>query len=221
MKFKGMAIAINKPMKTLRLIESYIHNIAEQDASADPNASSNEISSNERYIIKILTNALIFNPAKFPDQREGIFSDIDRISRAGSQPIAATIRQIKDIISLDRSLVIEGEVSRLFGYYTEMLERNSLDATEPQLDSEPVDGEEPTKDPSLEIDVDLDEIFPLYQDMILSALRYEPTSRDLMMLRDVVNGIDEADTLTIVDTVQSIMNSKRSEEGVADDLTDI
>lgn len=215
-------------MKTLRLIESYIRNIVEQDELEAQDAAMNdvaprEVSSNEKYIIKILANALIFNPAKFPDRRENIFKDIESLRRSPNQPISAIIRKIKNIISLDRSLVIESDTDQLFKHYAELLERNSLDATEPQLDDEPsIDNSvEPAADPSIEVDVDLDEIFPLYQDMILNALSYEPSSRDLMMLRDVINGVGEDDPLNIVDTVQGIMSSRRSEEDVADDLTEI
>lgn len=216
-------------MKTLRLIESYIRYVTE---SGEPEAvdvpvesESREIGSNERYIIKILTNALIFNPLKFPDQRETILNDIENIRVSPGNSIASIISRIKSIIALDRSLVIEGSTGQLFIYYTELLERSSLDATEPQQETAPSsivdDSPTETSDPSLEIDVDLDEIFPLYQDMILNAMSYEPSSRDLIMLRDVVNGIGESDPLSIIDTIQGIMNSRRSEEDIADDLTEI
>lgn len=216
-------------MKTLRLIENYIRYVTEsvEDEAVDVpvDSESREIGSNERYIIKILTNALIFNPLKFLDQRETILNDIENIRVSPDNSIASIISRIKSIIALDKSLVIEGSTGQLFKYYTELLERNSLDATEPQQDTVPTsivdDSPTETSDPSLEIDVDLDEIFPLYQDMILNALSYEPSSRDLIMLRDVVNGIGEVDPLSIIDTIQGIMNSRRSEEDIADDLTEI
>lgn len=214
--------------KTLKLISKYYNLLKEQtpeDTAADPAAVEPQpqdegLDRNEKYVIKILTNAFIFNPKKFKSDKlkyKYIFNKIDSIEGMVNVPVARIVSEIKKIIALDRSLRVESRTLKLINKYIFLIEQPA-DATEPQNDSQP---SQPGASPRAEkgaLDGDdnklnLAEIFPLYQELILKALRHSPSEDELMIVKPVVNEFADADPEKIVEAIQGILKLYPSKTG--------
>jgi hypothetical protein len=217
--------------KTLQLISKYFSLLAEQvpqeaAPAADPSQLppqeqptpvTNEpvvsnIDKNERYVIKILTNAFIFNPNKFVEDKQKykyIFNKIDSIEKMVNVPVSKIVREIKKIIALDKSLRIESKTLKIINKYIFLLEQPA-DATEPQDAIQPSQsGISPKaeKGNASEDDnnLNLAEIFPLYQELILKALRHSPSEDELMIVKPIVNNFANVDPEKIVEAIQGIL----------------
>lgn len=228
--------------KTNKLFDKYLSLFLEQEpgeeaptgeapgieAPAEPEPlPGSEMSDNEKHVIKILTNAFIFNPTLFsPAEQKKIRSKINDIKRSVNVPISKIADDIKNIIALDRSLVIETKTERLLDKYLRLIEQDSLDATEPQSGETNESQEEASQGSSSKDNINSDEnklnlveIFPLYKELILSALAHIPTEEELLMLRPVVNEFGEADPQKIVDTVKNILGFATEDNSVEDALS--
>jgi hypothetical protein len=192
---------------------------------AEPQEQVGNIDENEKYIIKILTNAFIFNPNKFKEDIQKykyIFNKIDSIGKMVNVPVSEIIREIKKIIALDKSLRIESKTLKIINKYIFLLEQPA-DATEPQ--TEPSTQDTTPRQPAggqvenSENKLNLAEIFPLYQELILKALRHTPSEEELMIIKPVVNEFADSDPEKIVETIQSILSQSLEDKEVEDNLS--
>ncbi len=227
--------------QTLKLISKYFSLLAEQvPQEAAPTAEPSQlqpqdqppvtnepdlsnIDENEKYVIKILTNAFIFNPTLFDKQKQKyIFNKIESIKRMVNVPITQTIREIKRIIALDRSLRVESKTLNLLSKYMIFIEQ-SADATEPQ--TEPSAQDTTPKQPAggqvdnTENKLNLEEIFPLYKELIIKALKHAPTEEELMIIKPVVNEFADSDPEKIVEAIQNILSQSLEDKEVEDNLS--
>jgi hypothetical protein len=192
---------------------------------AEPQEQVGNIDENEKYIIKILTNAFIFNPNKFKEDRQKykyIFNKIDSIGKMVNVPVSEIIREIKKIIALDKSLRIESKTLKIINKYIFLLEQPA-DATEPQ--TEPSTQDTTPRQPAggqvenSENKLNLAEIFPLYQELILKALRHTPSEEELMIIKPVVNEFADSDPEKIVEAIQNILSQSLEDKEVEDNLS--
>ena len=169
-----------------------------------------ELNENEKYVIKILTNAFIFNPTLFDgNKRKYIANKIENIKKTINVPVAKVVEEIKSILNLDSSLRVESKTLNIFKKYMVMLEQPA-DATEPQADSAPaatVDTK-PVEDDSALNKLNLAEIFPLYKELILQSLAHVPTEEELIILKPVVNEFAESDPEKIVTVIKDLLNQE-------------
>lgn len=169
--------------KTLQLISKYFSLLEEQAPEGDPAAGIEpataaasappaepqeqvgNIDENEKYIIKILTNAFIFNPTLFDKQKQKyIFNKIDQIKRMVNVPVAKIVDEVKNVIAIDKSLKVESKTLSLLDKYMLLIEQPA-DATEPQADTQPTQNSSTSQSQEKIIDgegnnLNLAEIFP-------------------------------------------------------------
>jgi hypothetical protein len=196
-------------------------------AQEAPTGVPKQLTSNEKYVIKILTNAFIFNPKMFGSQREKyIYNKIDTIKNMVNVPVSKVIKNIKQIISLDRSLRVESKTLNLLNKYMIFIEQ-SADATEPQSDTSKI---APSADTKLETppgsnsenDLDLSEVFnSLYKELIMKALKHSPTDEELMIIKPIVNEYADIDPEKIVEAIQSILAQSLEDKEVEDNLSNV
>jgi hypothetical protein len=215
-------------MKTISLINNYLKLLGEQDIEQLDNNQGqfdSNIDENEKYVIKILTNAFIFNPKLFDLQKQKYISTkIDEISRMVNVPISRLIDELKKIIALDRSLKVESKTLNLLNRYMVLAEQPA-DATEPQSDNESEDLENISKQADKEQskgegnNLNLEEIFPLYKELIIKALRHTPTEEELMIIRPIVNEFADTDSEKIVEAIQNMLSQSLEDKEVQDNLS--
>jgi hypothetical protein len=222
--------------KTLKIISKYYRLLGEQ-APEDPAAAASpetapvesqlqdsELDENEKHVIKILTNAFIFNPKLFGKTKQKyIFNKIDQIKGMINVPVSKIVNEIKKIIAIDRSLRVESKTLSLLKRYMFLIEQPA-DATEPQGDKQPNQQNLPDQSKELNLDVgsnklNLAEIFPLYKELILKALKHAPTEEELMIVKPVVNEFADSDPEKIVETIQNILSQSLEDKEVEDNLS--
>jgi hemerythrin len=196
--------------------------------AADPapveNSPESNLSENEKYVIKILTNAFIFNPKVFDkDKQKYIYSRIESIKKMINIPISKVIDEVKNIISLDSSLKVESKTIALLRKYI-MLTEQSADATEQQSNNNDQNTElakQANKEQSEGEGnkVSLEEIFPLYKELILKSLKHTPTEEELMILKPVVNEFANVDPEKIVEAIQNLLVQSTEDKEVRDNLS--
>lgn len=206
--------------KTNKIFQKYIKILEEQV----PNTDEPGLSANEKYIIKILTNAFIFNPAVFSgSQQKYIKNKVDGIKNSVNVPIAKIVDEIKKIIALDNSLKVESKTLNLLASYMILIEKPA-DATEPQAtDSKPLDDliRQSEKDQfnGEGNDLNLEEIFPLYKELIIKALNHSPTEDELMIIKPIVNQFADTDPEKIVEAIQNVLSQSLEDKEVEDNLS--
>lgn len=218
-------------MKTLNLINKYLRLLGEQDLDTDTQNNANNLEvdkgldENEKYVIKILTNAFIFNPKVFDLQKQKYISTrIDEISRMVNVPISRLIDDLKKIIALDRSLKVESKTLSLLNRYM-LLAEQPADATEPQADNESEDQKNLSKQADKEQakgegnNLNLEEIFPLYKELIIKALKHTPTEEELMIIRPIVKEFADVDPEKIVEAIQNMLSQSLEDTEVQDNLS--
>lgn len=231
-------------MKTEKLFNHYFNILKEQvPGEAEPAAEGGDqqqatpqevptaeespsIDENEKYVIKILTNSFIFNPALFDKQKQKyIFNKIDSIKGMVNVPISQIVKEIKRIIALDNSLRVESKTLSLLNKYMLLIEQPA-DATEPQSSDQAQDSPKakdvqtgasaPIQDDNK---LNLEEIFPLYKELIIKALKHIPTEEELMIVKPVVNEFADSDPEKIVEAIQNILSQSLEDKEVEDNLS--
>lgn len=234
--------------KTNTLLERYLRLFNEQDqetpqpqsdATQEPKMQSLPTSgasmpANQKYMIKILTNAFIFNPALFDTQvQKNINDSIQRLSKSVNVPISKIVSDITDIICLDKSLC--GEIknpevslraeSKTQNYINRLmyLIEQPADATEPQQDDTSSQQGDTQAAPSVEKknELKLEEIFPLYRELILKALAHTPTDEELMMLKPVVDEFTDIDPSKIENFIAKTLNQSLEDSELEDNLGEL
>lgn len=201
-------------------------------AGFDPMAGSPPVDApkpldvNEKIVIKILANAFIFNPSVFSKNKQKyILNKIDDIKKIINKPISKIIHEIKKIIRLDKSLQVESKTLDLISDCMLFIEKEK-DATDIQdrdsdIEVTDKDREESNNDDGGKITLTLNEIFPLYKELILQALRHIPTDEELMIVKPVINEFGDIDPEKIVTTIQTILNQSLEDDEVQDELSNI
>ena len=221
--------------KTNKLLSKYLHLYKEQvpgeevgdqseDIQPDILSPDQGLSENEKYVIKILINAFIFSIKAFDkDKQKYILNRINSINNMINVPLAKVIDEIKNILALNYSLKIESKTNKLLKKHFNLIEQ-SLDATEPQSDKgdsnqlnvEPsVEQQEITKGDGLP----LEEIFPLYRELILKSLKHTPTEDELMILKPIVRQFTKTDPEKIVITIKNLLSQSTEDKEVEDNLS--
>lgn len=223
-------------MKTDQLFKEYYRILNEQEPAPAPEAApaamspvasppqeatptepaeptTRPIDANERLVIKILTNAFIFNKTLF-DENKRLYIDnkIKEIQNYVNVPVAKIIDEVKKIINLDKSLHVESKTLKLLSKYKLLIEKPA-DATEPQKDIKSQDQSKDTKPESPEEninDLNLAEIFPEYKELILLSLHHVPTAEEIMILRPIVREFSQIDPEKIATTIKDLLNFKES-----------
>lgn len=183
---------------------------APEQAPAEPAPQVNKMSSNEKYIIKVLTNSFIFNINNFNKNEQNlILNKIESIKSLINKPITETIDVVKSILSMDKSLKVESKTNILLKKYFKLIEQIA-DGTESQPDSgadmQLSNKEEPVKDLEDENNISLEEAFPMYSDLMVRSLKHPPADDEIMMLRAVANEFGETDPDKIVSTIKSLLS---------------
>jgi hypothetical protein len=237
--------------KTNKLFEQYFKLLNEQEPGEDPNAAAmaeppaaqppvaapqeSGMPENQKYMIKILTHAFIFNPTLFSrETQQTIANDIQRLSKSVNVPISKIVADITSIICLDNSLCrelknnqpslkTESKTIKFINKLMVLLEQPA-DATEPQQDTQeqptaPVEGEAPV--PAKKSELSLEEIFPLYKELILKALAHKPTDEELMMLKPVVDEFTEVDPTKIENFIAKTLNQSLEDNELEDNLEEL
>ena len=225
--------------KTIKLFERYFKLLNEQEPGQDPSAPAPEqpeqdappaqpeteadkVPSNEKYIIKLLTNAFIFNPKIFDKTKQNLIaSKIKKIHGFVNVPISTVINEIKSVLAMDNSLKVESRTNMLLRNLFNIMEEVA-DATEPQPDSASgvqAPAQEPSTEKQSENKLSLEEIFPLYKELLLKALRHIPTEEELMILKPVANQFSEVDPLKIVEAIQNLLSQSLEDKEVKDNLS--
>jgi hypothetical protein len=173
---------------------------------------------NEKYIIKILTNAFIFNPSLFDsNKKKFIDNKIEIVRKSINVPVSKMVEDIKSILNLDNSLRVESVTLKLLRKYTNLLEQTA-DATEPQTDTTNISTVN-TADPQGNMNkLNLAEIFPLYKELIVQALAHIPTDEELIILKPIVNEFGDTDPEKIVKTIKDLLNQE-SDRDIEGDLS--
>jgi hypothetical protein len=231
--------------KTDKLFERYFQLLNEQepDPVADPAAEQpappvdgSVIDENQKYMIKVLTHAFIFNPTLFSkDVQTRISNDIKRISKSVNVPIAKTVEEITSIICMDNSLCrdlkgdqklkTESKTLKLINKILVLLEQPA-DATEPQAEDAAATEQEvaPQPEPQPEAEpsqLSLEEIFPLYRELIMKALAHTPTDDELMMLKPVVDEFADVDPTKIENFISKTLNQSLQDNELEDNLSEL
>lgn len=226
--------------KTNKLFEKYLGLYLEQEpgeapapgevapAEGAPPEPATEgpkpLSENEKYIIKILTNAFIFNPTLFDKNKQNFIDNkINELKNTVNVPVSKIIDDIKKILAFDRSLAVESKTNSLLKKYFRILEQGEKDATEPQAGGEPP-AEAPAPEAPPEDNknkLDLTEIFPLYKELLLKALKHIPTEEELMMLKPVVNEFADVDPEKIVEVIENLLSQSLEDREVEDNLSNV
>jgi len=181
------------------------------------------IDNNEKLVIKILTNAFIFDKTRFNDdisKRNYIDRMLLKVQNSVNVPISKTIEDVVRIINLDRNLSLdkvinsstklkESKTLSLINSYILMIEKPA-DATEPQAGDNDTQNmptnDQPTNTSNGINSLSLSEIFPEYKELIVQALNHVPTPEEIITLRSVVREIGELDPEKIVITIQRLLN---------------
>lgn len=178
---------------------------------------------NEKYIIKILTNAFIFNPSLFDNnKRKYIENKIYTIKKSINIPVAKVVEEIKNILNLDNSLRVESKTLKMIEKFLLVLEQPA-DATEPQVDTSTqgvAQTDNSNADQSNKIGLNLAEIFPLYKELIIQSLAHIPTDEELIILKPVVNEFADTDPEKIVTTIKDLLGQE-SDEDIESDLANV
>jgi len=231
--------------KTDKLFERYFQLLNEQEPEpvADPAAEQPApptggpvIDENQKYMIKVLTHAFIFNPTLFSkDVQTRISNDIKRISKSVNVPIAKTVEEITSIICMDNSLCrdlkgdqklkTESKTLKLINKILVLLEQPA-DATEPQAEDAAATEQEvaPQPEPQPEAkpsQLSLEEIFPLYRELIMKALAHTPTDDELMMLKPVVDEFTDVDPTKIENFISKTLNQSLQDNELEDNLSEL
>jgi len=233
--------------KTDKLFERYFQLLNEQEPEpvADPAAEQPAppvdgpvIDENQKYMIKVLTHAFIFNPTLFSkDVQIRISNDIKRISKSVNVPIAKTVEEITSIICMDNSLCrdlkgdqklkTESKTLKLINKILVLLEQPA-DATEPQAEDAAATEQEvaPQPEPQPEAEppksqLSLEEIFPLYRELIMKALAHTPTDDELMMLKPVVDEFTDVDPTKIENFISKTLNQSLQDNELEDNLSEL
>ena len=206
--------------KTNKIFAKYLKVLEEQV----PDNVVPGLGENEKYIIKILTNAFIFNPTVFSSsQQKYIASKIDAIKKMVNVPITKVVDEIKKIIALDNSLKVESKTFSLLTNYMLLIEQPA-DATEPQAEEST-----PLKDLTKQAEeeqvsgegnnLNLEEIFPLYKELIIKALNHSPTEEELMIIKPIVNEFADVDPEKIIEAIQNVLSQSLEDKEVEDNLS--
>jgi len=206
--------------KTNKIFAKYLKVLEEQV----PDNVVPGLGENEKYIIKILTNAFIFNPTVFSSsQQKYIASKIDAIKKMVNVPITKVVDKIKKIIALDNSLKVESKTFSLLTNYMLLIEQPA-DATEPQAEEST-----PLKDLTKQAEeeqvsgegnnLNLEEIFPLYKELIIKALNHSPTEEELMIIKPIVNEFADVDPEKIIEAIQNVLSQSLEDKEVEDNLS--
>ncbi len=194
--------------------------VAAATAPPAPPEAAKSLDENEKYVIKILTNAFIFNPKLFDrNKQQYIFNKIENIKRTINVPVAKIIDEVKKIIGLDSSLRVESKTLQQIKKCYMFLEQPA-DATEPQA-GQPADktAQAPAENTGALNKLNLAEIFPLYKELILKALSHVPSEEELMIIKPVVNEFADSDPEKIVDAIQNILSQSLEDKEVQDSLS--
>ena len=206
-------------MKVNQLFKKYYRILNEQEPgdpaeiTPPPEAAPAEpaikpMDTNEKIVIKILTNAFIFDKTRFDEnKRKYIDNKLVEIQNAINVPVAGIVDEIKKIINLDKSLYIESKTLKLLSKYNLMLEQPA-DATEPQPGTETGNpsSEQPTAPTEVINSLNLAEIFPQYKELIIEALNHVPDPEEIITLRTVVSEFGETDPEKIVIAIKDLLN---------------
>lgn len=222
--------------KTLKTISKYYKLLGEQvpgeqqaptaaaPTPTEPQSQESGLDENEKYVIKILTNAFIFNPALFDKSKQKyIFEKIDQIKGMVNVPVSKIVQEIKKIIAIDRSLRVESKTLSLIKKYLLLIEQPA-DATEPQGGEQASDlsGSDQSNEQNFDEEdnnLSLAEIFPLYKELILKSLKHIPTEEELMIVKPVVNEFADTDPEKIVEAIQNILSQSLEDKEVEDNLS--
>ena len=191
----------------------------EQEASEEPSQEqapleqapqAKQMSNNERYIVKVLTNAFIFNRHIFDTAKQNIIlNKIDSILKVLNEPISKTVDIVKDILAMDNSLKIESKTNILLRRYLYLVEEVA-DGTERQPDNDEdvqsSNQDDSADDSANDNSISLKEAFPMYSDLMVRSLKHSPTDDEIMMLRSVANEFGETDPDKIVNTIKSLLS---------------
>jgi len=195
----------------------------EPEVQALPEPTVKPISSNEKFVIKILTNAFLFNPEKFSgSKREYINTEINSIKNTVNIPVPELLERIIKLIGLMSGLKItESKTLNAINKYIFLLEQ-PVDATEPQtVDSQPKNAtdEVAVSEPSIN-NLNLVEIFDsLYKELIVKALGHVPTEEESMILKPAVREFADVDPEKIVTVIKDLL-SQSSNKDLEDVLGD-
>lgn len=220
-------------MKTDQLFDKYYRILNEQEPAAlsaetptdeQPVAEAipteiPQLQANEKYVIKILTNAFIFNPKLFAKNKQNFIANkIEDIKSMVNVPVAEIVTNIKSVLNLDHSLRIESKTLNLISKYLLIVEQPA-DATEPQVNTNtPTEGSaNVTSTTSTINNLNLAEIFPLYKELILQSLSHAPTEEELMILKPIVNEFADTDPEKIVTAIKDLLNQE-SDKDIETDL---
>ena len=221
--------------KTNNLFAKYLRLFTEQEPGVPPAEepaqdtpppappapeAADSLDENEKYVIKILTNAFIFNPKLFDrNKQQYIFNKIENIKRTINVPVAKIIDEVKKIIGLDTSLRVESKTLQQIKKCYMFLEQPA-DATEPQTGQPTGEaGQAPAEETGALNKLNLAEIFPLYKELILKALSHVPSEEELMIIKPIVNEFADSDPEKIVDAIQSILSQSLEDKEVQDSLS--
>ena len=193
-----------------KLLGLYIEQEASEEPSQEQAPQAKQMSNNERYIVKLLTNAFIFNRLTFDTAKQNtILNKIDSILKVLNEPISKTVDIVKDILALDNSLKIESKTNILLRKYLYLVEEVA-DGTEPQPDNDEgvqsSNQDDSTDDSANNNSISLKEAFPMYSDLMVRSLKHTPTDDEIMMLRAVANEFGETDPEKIVNTIKSLLS---------------
>lgn len=207
-------------MKTLKLIEYHL-----QALNKYTFLEQSELKEGEKYIIKILTNAFIFNPLLFDKTKQKyIVKRIESIKKMVNVPISKIVDELKNIIALDSSLRVESRTLNLIDSYIFLVEQEA-DATELQPSNSNKE-QSPASEITInanaadsENDLSLEEIFPLYKELIIKALEHSPTDEELMMIKPIVREFADSDPEKIVEAIQNMLSQSLEDREVEDNLS--
>jgi hypothetical protein len=218
--------------KTLKIISNYWNLIQEQspsdmetvdDTGDEPVKNNND--QNKKEIINILKNAFIFDKTKWgPSKQNYIQSRIKLLKRPSTD--GNIVNQIYDLVSIinidpELQLNLESKTLFIFNKYG-LLQEQLKDATEPNIDDttqQPVIDNKEVSSPRT-ISLKLNEIFPLYNDLIIRALDYKPSEEELIMLDDIISS-SEGNPNLVRDGIEKILRSKKEQKDLENDLAEI
>jgi hypothetical protein len=196
-----------------------------------------EVDEREKSLALALALAFIFNPAR-TKQEMLIKTQTDKINSSANITIPEIIDTLGEIVCLDinlcrrfreafpgnnTALKKESKTIQLLNKYKLLFEQD-LDATEPQSTAQTDDtageaqddGTQNNNTPEEKTELSLDEIFPLYRDLLTKAVLYVPTDDELFMVNQVVKQFADSDPLRVIETVKNIL--RLAEEGSDDSL---
>lgn len=200
--------------KTNNLLSKLLVLYVEQEASEEPSQEqapqAKQMSNNERYIVKVLTNAFIFNRHIFDTAKQNIIlNKINSILKVINEPISKTVDIVKDILAMDNSLKIESKTNILLRRYLYLVEEVA-DGTERQPDNDEdvqsSNQDDSADDSANDNSISLEEAFPMYSDLMVRSLKHSPTDDEIMMLRSVANEFGKTDPEKIVSTIKSLLS---------------